>query len=86
MDLSAVKRDLRLGVLVTVRNQPSLAGKPDPQRVFEKYYRSKGARRSSGSGLGLYLVSGLAQSLGGEIRYRTDLDPQDVVFELWLPV
>ena len=34
---------------------------PDPKQVFQKYYRSPQARRSSGTGLGLYLVWHLAK-------------------------
>jgi signal transduction histidine kinase len=55
-----------------VRNQPDSAGWPDGARVFDKYYRSPHARRQAGTGLGLYLVRNLVQTLGGQIRYAPD--------------
>lgn len=71
-------------VLITVANQPGNAGMPDAQQVFTKYYRSPGARSKTGSGLGLYLVYGLVDMLGGTVRYQPSTD--EVRFELWLPL
>lgn len=71
------------GVELRVCNTVGLAGKPDPDQVFTKYYRHAQSRRWTGSGLGLYLVSGLAQTLGGRLRYR-DEGPS-VAFVLSLP-
>ena len=68
---------------VTLRNLVGLAGHPDPDRLFTKYYRADGALGQSGIGLGLYWVHGVAVRLGGEIRHaNTDTE---VVFTLWLP-
>lgn len=52
------------GPLLTISNWPGRAGRPDPKRVFSKYYRSDGARHTTGSGQGTYLVAGLARLLG----------------------
>lgn len=73
----------RPGVRIAVRNQVGPAGLPDPQRVFEKYYRSPGARRKTGSGLGLYLVHSYMHLLGGWVAYA-EVDGQ-VEFSLWMP-
>ncbi len=85
---SAVRLDLQApsggGVELTVRNTVGPAGRPDPDRVFTKYYRHAQARRWTGSGLGLYLVNGLVQTLGGRLRY-VDEGP-GVAFALWLPL
>lgn len=43
---------------------------PDPARVFERYYRSKGAHRTPGSGLGLFLVQGWVEAMGGHVACR----------------
>lgn len=75
-------RPQHLGVCIS--NQPGVSGWPDPQRVFEKYYRSEVARLLPGTGMGLYLVRKLVEALEGECRYAPD--PQSVRFELWLPV
>jgi signal transduction histidine kinase len=84
---TTVRLDLQTGaddgVELTVRNTVGPAGKPDPAQVFTKYYRHAQARRWTGSGLGLYLVSGLVQTLGGRLRY-VDEGP-GIAFALWLP-
>lgn len=59
-------------VSIEVINLPGPAGRPDPEKVFEKYYRSPGARRQAGTGLGLYLVKNLAQAMNSTIDYRPD--------------
>ncbi len=71
-------------VELAVSNLPGQAGWPDPDRVFEKYWRSPKAQRVSGTGLGLYLVHSLAQTLGGNIAYAPE--PQQVRFVLTLPM
>lgn len=81
--IHSFRKNERDGVLFSVENQPGLTGYPDAEQVFSKYYRSPGAYRQSGSGLGLYLVSGFAARLSGTVEYL----PQEglVRFELWLP-
>lgn len=77
------RRGSREGVRIRVANPPGLAGWPDPDRIFSKYYRSTGAQRDSGSGLGLFLSRQLATTLGGQLSYQpTDTQVQ---FELWIP-
>ena len=82
--LDEQSRGGRSGILLVVENQPGGAGFPDPQLVFSKYYRAAKAHRQSGSGLGLYLVAGFAERLGGSVQYVPD--PIFVKFELWLPL
>jgi signal transduction histidine kinase len=73
----------RQGILVCIANTPGSAGMPDPQRVFEKYYRSPGAGGKTGSGLGLYLVRSMSELIGGQVRYCPT--PNEIRFELWIP-
>lgn len=70
-------------VSIIVRNAPGAAGAPDSARIFEKYYRSSGAHRMSGTGLGLYLSRQLAQALGGRLGYA--FQDATVIFTLWIP-
>ncbi len=72
------------GVLITIKNLPGKAGWPDPDEVFQKYYRSKHAHHQTGSGLGLYLVAIMASLLNGEVHYTPD--NTHIGFSLWLPV
>lgn len=75
--------DGRIGWCLKVRNAPGVAGLPDVDKVFAKYYRSAAAQRQSGTGLGLFLSHNLALQIGAELRYL----PTDshICFELWLP-
>lgn len=76
----------RPGFLLKVANAVGKAGVPDPERLFQKYYRAPHAQRQTGTGLGLYWVHGVAQLLGGWVAHRLVAgDPLPVVFELWLP-
>ena len=70
-------------VTLIVENDAGQAGLPDPEKVFQKYYRSHRAQSQIGSGLGLYLVQGLARLLGGGIAYEPLSNR--VRFRLWLP-
>lgn len=69
--------------VIWFENDAGSAGLPDPAHVFEKYYRSSRAMSQIGSGIGLYLVKGLAHNLGGEIRYEPE--GGRARFRLWLP-
>lgn len=67
-----------------VENTVGLAGVPDAQRVFDKYYRGPHAQRQSGSGLGLFLAKSLLDMMQGTVAF-TQLNDR-VRFEFWLPV
>ena len=70
-------------VCVVVENEHGIHGMPDPERAFEKYYRGAHAKAQIGSGLGLYIVRGLLQLLGGRIAYEPI--NAHVRFKVWLP-
>ncbi|MGI9134890.1 MAG: sensor histidine kinase [Rhodoferax sp.] len=55
--------------LITVANSVGVAGRPDTQQLFEKYYRASGASSHTGSGLGLHLSRHMARRLGGDLQY-----------------
>ncbi|GFE80342.1 hypothetical protein GCM10011487_23420 [Steroidobacter agaridevorans] len=67
----------------SIENQPGAAGLPDPDKLFEKYYRSPHAHKHTGSGLGLYLVRHLAELL--DVRLSYDQVDQRARFTLWIP-
>lgn len=72
---------------VRVSNAPGTAGWPDPQHIFEKYYRSPQAHHQIGAGLGLYLTKSLLQLLDARIAYLPSSEAQAsrVVFEVDIP-
>jgi signal transduction histidine kinase len=55
---------------------------PDPDSLFNRYYRGEYAHDKSGTGLGLYLVKSLCKMLGGSIRF--DHKDQRVYFTVEL--
>jgi signal transduction histidine kinase len=69
--------------VILVGNLPGLAGMPDPEMVFNKYYRAPRAYEKSGSGLGLYLIRNIANALRAQLDYLSD--PQKVIFILRVP-
>lgn len=70
-------------IRLSIENQPGPAGLPDPDKLFEKYYRSPHAHKHTGSGLGLYLVRHLAELL--DVRLSYDQVHQRARFTLWIP-
>ena len=73
----------QFGMRLQVCNTPGPAGWPEPDKVFDKYYRSPSARRQAGTGLGLFLVRNVVQILGGRINYTPD--STQIGFTLQLP-
>lgn len=76
------------GAQISIVNEVGGAGTPDVEKLFTKYYRSKGAHRRPGSGLGLFLVASWARALGGNVSYEQIDGPNgntSVCFSLWLP-
>ena len=71
------------GVNLLVTNQVGPLGKPDPERVFKKYYRNTSATKISGSGLGLFLVHELVGIMGGTIAYLPEENA--ITFVVWIP-
>jgi len=70
-------------IAVRVSNVIGQAGVPDPEHVFDKYYRAPGAQSKSGSGLGLYLSKHIAQLLGGDLVFVAGAG--SLYFEVRLP-
>lgn len=70
------------GVCIDVTNTPGVAGLPDAERVFSKYYRAQGAHSKTGSGLGLHIAEGFSRLLGGRLGYQPD--GNRVKFRLWI--
>lgn len=71
------------GYSILFENLQGDVGAPDPDKVFERYYRNPLAKREIGSGLGLYIAHSLTALMGG----RLDYVPQDqrIRFRVWFP-
>ena len=82
--LAAATPDPSAGLPLQIETPGGAAGVPNPDHIFEKYYRAPGAPRQSGSGLGHYIVKALVERLGGSIACRSHAGL--VIFTLWLPL
>jgi signal transduction histidine kinase len=69
-------------VQIRIANTLGKAGRPDPEKVFKRYYRAEGAKMESGAGLGLWLAQTLAIKLGSELRCNTEQDRVNFYFPL----
>lgn len=88
VEASHETRNERAGVALSVSNESGEAGLPNEERLFSKYYRGQGAQRQPGSGLGLYLVKGWVEMLGGSIAYKRGTSTSGsslATFILWIP-
>lgn len=71
------------GAIISVSNQIGNAGRPDESKVFVKYYRNTQVQNLRGTGLGLWLVKGIAKQVGGDVRYISH--ENEVEFECFFP-
>ncbi|MFD4837145.1 7TM diverse intracellular signaling domain-containing protein [Achromobacter sp. NPDC058515] len=70
---------------IEVANPGSRIPPAEQERLFQKYYRGQNALRHPGAGLGLYLVSSIAERLGGSVMLKTAGGDEPVCFCLSLP-
>jgi len=80
----ALDGGVQQGFVIEVGNAEGRAGRPDPERLFEKYYRANRAHGYTGSGLGLHLSRHMARRLGGDLCYLPR--PGWIWFSLALPL
>ncbi len=57
-------------IRITIANPVQQDLAPDPQSVFQRFYRHPLAQKTRGSGLGLYICKELCSLLGGQIEYQ----------------
>jgi len=72
------------GLTIRITNAVAGAGRPDPLKVFTRYYRAEGAKKEVGAGLGLWLANSLAVKLGSELRCSSDAEYVHFDFQLEL--
>ena len=72
-------------LVISVSNVIGQQGYPDPEKVFNRFYRHPLASDTTGSGVGLYLVQELATLLKGYVHYRYHAETQQVSFVVELP-
>jgi signal transduction histidine kinase len=68
-----IKKD-RKGALISVSDNGIGIPKKEQKNIFKKFFRTNKAKEvyDNGSGLGLYLVKGLVDRIGGNIRFESE--------------
>jgi signal transduction histidine kinase len=81
--VSASNRENVQGIRFLVSNTIGSSGRPDEEKLFDKYYRAPRARNITGSGLGLFVARSFAVKLDGYLRCQ--IEDNQIRFELWMP-
>lgn len=55
-------------ICLTFENTISETSKPDPNQIFERFYKADSSRQKGSSGLGLFIVKELTEKMNGTIR------------------
>lgn len=55
-------------------NMVSETSRPDPEHIFDRFYKADSARRKGSSGLGLFIVKELVQRMNGSVYARLEGD------------
>lgn len=55
-------------VKISISNKMSAGENPDPNKVFDRFYKGDASRHNGSSGVGLSVVKKLVDSMGGEIK------------------
>jgi K+-sensing histidine kinase KdpD len=69
----SARMDARAFKLV-VENAVGVAGSPEPEKVFFRYYRGEHAHAWPGTGLGLYLVKSICDILNGSVECQATVE------------
>ena len=66
-------------IVFEVENSLGKVDPPDPDQIFQRYYRSESAKKFAGTGLGLWLSQTLAQQIGSCIGMKIT-EQKNIVF------
>lgn len=83
-DIVVTVRDERAQAVVSVRDQGRGISADDLPRIFDRFYRARGAASTRGSGLGLPITKLLVEAHGGRIQVESKVG-EGSVFTFTLP-
>ncbi|NBB76431.1 MAG: response regulator [Bacteroidetes bacterium] len=70
-EIRLIIKDRDEEVLISVKDEGFGMKKEDSERVFDYLYQAEGAHAAEGTGIGLYLVKGLTEHMGGKVGLQT---------------
>ncbi len=71
------------GCGISFENLVSGTSVPDPEQIFERFYKADSTRRKGSSGLGLFIVKELMERMGGQVG--AELNGQRLTIRLEFP-
>ncbi|MDE7225173.1 MAG: HAMP domain-containing histidine kinase [Acetatifactor sp.] len=63
-------------------NKVSETSRPDPEHIFDRFYKADSARRKGSSGLGLFIVKELTERMGGSVQALLEGDRLRIILML----
>ncbi len=63
-------------------NLVSETSKPDPEQIFDRFYKADSARQKGSSGLGMFIVKELAVKMGGSVEAELEGEKLRIIFEI----
>lgn len=75
-----------IGATIEITDDGIGISKKDQEKIFEKFFRAPGVTKyeTFGSGLGLYIVKGFLDIIGGSVRFKS-IEGQGTTFEINIP-
>lgn len=68
--------------MLVFENTVSETSRPDPEHIFDRFYKADLARRKGSSGLGLFIVKELVERMGGSVQALLEGDKLQITLEL----
>jgi signal transduction histidine kinase len=84
VSVSVEKSSYNKTVSFSVHNWGNPIPKEQQSEVFSRYYRAEGQRATSGWGIGLSLVKGIAEAHGGEVTVSSS-ETEGTTFAIGIP-
>ena len=67
---------------ISFENLVSETSRPDPEQIFDQFYKADSARRKGSSGLGLFIVKELAEKMGGSVKAEFEGEKLRITLEI----
>lgn len=72
---------IQKGQCLLFENTVSETSRPDPEQIFERFYKADSARRKGSSGLGLFIVKELMEKMNGSVTAELEEDRLRIILK-----
>lgn len=70
------------GSCLIFENTVPESDRPDPEQIFDRFYKADAARRKGSSGLGLFIVKELAEKMNGRVKAQLCGEKLRIILDL----